>query len=155
MEMLTYPHAGKVLSKLLVGSQLDSIRVYSLLVELSFFRPDEPPAGTPKMIWVVASGEIEVSCAMPDSPVDFFERRSRAIASLYNCMGQFVEAVRPEEHKLSISVGAVSITLSPDNKDVDAEFWALMDDSPDVTSNHEWLIAGLSSGITLIEPRTL
>lgn len=88
--------ASQVVSHLLRGAQLDTIRVYSLIVQLGFVCLHSA-GDSPDEVWVSASGALIVDegptmVAEPRSSGDFFARRAAALSKVYRLIGQEVTA---------------------------------------------------------------
>ena len=152
MSIVSNHVASEVISSLIGGAQLDTIRIYSLVVQLGFVRLDAAE-GWPNEIWVSVSGNLDVGGSFAadwdsKSAGDLFVRRAKALGSAYLLIGKRVTAVRVSES------GALQMELEDSGLRADAgedasleEVWAVMSDTPDVSADHRWYVALDDSGV--------
>lgn len=132
---------SKAISALLLGAQLDSIRAYSLIMQLGFIRT-VPADGLPVEVWVSISGDLVAKNTSPRLMEDFFERRAQAFCTTYLLIGQKVTATSiSATGALQIDFGAMSLSAEADGKDELDEVWAVSSDTPDTSVDHDWYIA--------------
>lgn len=129
---------SEAISVLLLGTQLDSIRAYSLIMQLGFVRT-VPAGGLPTEVWVSISGNLITEDASTCSTGDFFERRAQALCATYLLIGQRVTATNiSDSGTLQIDLDAKSLRVEADSEDNLEEIWAVMSDTPDTSVDHRW-----------------
>lgn len=152
--------ARRVVSDLLVGTRLDSLRVYSMVLYLCFERIEEDPR-LPRDLWVSGTGRIssngdstplgsslasanELSCTD-----EFFKHRADVIKEIYLLIGHTVETVQiDEDNKLIINFAQTAITFGKDVTDLEV-IWSVMSESADESVPHEWYV-GLTDTSELV-----
>ena len=141
MRTATTNGCSEAVSILLVGAQLDTIRAYSLIMQLGFIR-SAPSQGLPAEIWVSVSGELITGDTAACPTVDFFERRAQALGAAYHLIGRQVTAAYISESRaLQIDLGDGSLRVQADGDDNLEEVWAVMSDTPDASVEHRWYVA--------------
>jgi hypothetical protein len=152
MSIVNIHVASEVISALLCGAQLDTIRVYSLIIQLGFFRENGQEA-LPNEIWVSVSGSLvlkDPGCPLQDGTVaeDFFSLRGRILRETYSLIGKEVSAARVSEvNALQIDLGDKSLCAEPDNKGNLEVIWEVMSDTPDVSVHHRWHVSLDDAGV--------
>ncbi|WP_061220257.1 hypothetical protein, partial [Leptospira santarosai] len=87
----------RILSKLLNGAQLDSIRVYSIALDLEFNQISK--SNLPTTIYITTSNPIYLlqdfsQVSNTDYKVDFYKQRGKVINQLYSMIGQEIKSVQ-------------------------------------------------------------
>lgn len=143
--------ASDAVSTLLRGAQLDTIRIFSLVLNLGFVHGNR--IGLPNVIWVSLSGALSIDQksnpkSTPSGRDDFFEVRGNAIRQLYSLIGGAVSgATVAASGRLEIVLGEHLLQVGPSESDSDLEeVWAVMSDSPDVSVDHSWYVMLDDSG---------
>lgn len=144
--------ASEVVSRLLVGTTLDSVRAYSIALCLCFERiedyPDLPRQvsvwGTGRVLPVRSNGSTlnsnpstasELSCAD-----EFFKQRADVIRQLYLLIGSRVDSVCvDEESKLIILFSEIGISFGKDTDNLE-EVWSVKDDLFDASAHRDWYV---------------
>ena len=146
MSLVSVQAGSELVSALLRGSQLDSIRAYSLIVQLGFIRA-ETAEGLPGEIWLSVSGNLVVTESSSNSTSlerggDFFQCRALALPATYLLIGHEVTAASiSETGSLRIDLGARSVHVESYPHEGLEEVWAVMSDSPSTTADHPWYIS--------------
>jgi hypothetical protein len=148
---LVNPQIGsEIVSALLGGAQLDTIRAYSLVMQLGFVRLSAND-GLPKEIWVSLSGKFSVegepsATGRGSSTEDFFGLRASTLGAAYLLIGKQVTAASVSDSgSLQIDIGGKHFRAEADNANLE-EVWSVMSDSPEATSDHRWFVALDDSG---------
>jgi hypothetical protein len=141
----------EVVSTLLHGAQLDTIRVYSLAMQLGFVRPSAVD-GLPNEVWVSLSGTLcleGTSSILGDAepPKDFFEHRASILGAVYLLIGREVtSACVSDSGALLVHLGSTCLSAAVD-KDMNLEeVWSVMSDSSESTADHQWYVSFDGSG---------
>jgi hypothetical protein len=143
--------ATKTVSKLLRGAQLDTIRVFSVIVQLGFIRIDIMQ-DLPQEIWIVISGNLRVEKRFEkvfkkNRSGDYFGRRANALSDCYRLIGREVIDVSVlDSGRLEISINQAKICVEMDQEGNLEEVWSVMSESPNPVENHEWYVALDDSG---------
>ena len=145
MKSMDIDSARTAISGLLIGMSLDSLRVYSTILLLGFYRFDA--TALPGEVWISCSGNVLLKNSRPDeseineNDVDFFARRASILGRIYNLIGATVSSVDIDPSGvLTVTLSGKEIRFQRD-KDSFEEIWAVMSDSPDVSDAHRWYIA--------------
>jgi hypothetical protein len=137
--------ASEIVCSLLQGAQLDTLRIYSLVMQLGFFRP-ENVADLPAEAWVSLSGTLVNEQAEPVAPEDFFERRASALSAAYRLIGQRVTSAHVlDSGALRIRFGERSLRVEADDTNLE-EVWSVMSDSSEPAADHSWWASLHESG---------
>lgn len=151
MSLISTQGASRVVSDLLRGAQLDSIRVYSLIVQLGFVCLGRA-GNLPDEIWVSISGSLFVEgdtsmVGESESSRDFFARRASALGEVYRLIGQEVAVAGVSDSgALQIRLGGKSLRAEADDDTGLEDVWSVSSDSPDVTADHRWHVSLDDSG---------
>ena len=152
MSIVNSQVASEVISSLIRGAQLDTIRVYSLIIQLGFVRIDASEE-LPAEIWVSVSGnllkeQISAEAGDSNSAGDQFGRRAIVLAETYLLIGKEVTAASVSESgTLHICLGGASLRAEADNDGSLEEVWTVMSDTPDTTADHRWYVVFDDSGV--------
>jgi hypothetical protein len=143
MNISTPSEGTEIADKLLCGLQLDTLRVYSLIVQLGFIRLHEAD-GLPDEVWGVFSCDVAVRSQNHNhhrNQDSFIDRRAAALRGLYLLIGLRVSKVNIiQSGDLEIEFGEATLTTSW-NRDVNLEeCWSLMSDSPNTDADHAWYL---------------
>lgn len=156
MSITEYKSASETISVLLCGTSLDSIRIYSAIIMLGFFRPVST-TNLPIEAWISVSGymRMEPLNRAPETPAyassDFFAQRASILGELYLLMGKEISAARVSHAGgLEIEIGERRIRANSDGDDLE-EIWAVMSDSPDANKDHSWYISLDDSGHVIVK----
>lgn len=149
MSLINAQDRSGVISALLYGTQLDTIRVYSLIMQLGFIRLGAAKS-LPNEIWVSLSGNLclagEPSIGVNPS-MDFFERRAHALGAVYQLIGKKVTAARVSDSgALQIDIGGTCILVEADQDTNLEEVWSVMSDSAETNANHRGHVSLDDSG---------
>jgi hypothetical protein len=151
MSITNNTSASVAVDGLLRGMSLDSVRIYSVVVQLGFFRPNSA-SSLPVEAWITTSGNLRVEPVTPLingeflSQDDFFTGRSLAVFELYKLVGkEIMEAFVLESGELAFQLGEKRVLIQPDGGELE-EVWAVMSDSPDTNISHQWHVALDDSG---------
>lgn len=143
--------ASEAVAVLLYGAQLDTIRVYSLIVQLGFVRLGDA-VNLPSEVWVSLSGEL-ASSMRESAPAkvglagDFYMRRVDALSAVYRLLGESVTAAGVSgSGALEIYFGGTSLRVELDDEASLEEVWSVASDSPETTAVHRWYVALNESG---------
>lgn len=144
MSIASTGEVSAVVNRLLCGTLLDSIRVFSVVVQLCFVRAADS-SQLPGKVWVVASGRLLASAPETrlelENASDFFEQRAEVLGRLYQLIGQEVSAADVSSMgTLEIRLGDSRISARSDQADLE-EVWAVMSDSPDAFAAHAWYVS--------------
>lgn len=143
--------ASATVASLLRGAQLDTIRIYSVVVQLGFVRLGDQ-AGLPGEIWLVVSGDLRVSDASERGEssgvsLGFFDRRASALGAIYARIGQYVSSARVSvAGVLEIELGDARVLAQADQEGDLEEIWSVMSDSPEPHAPHQWFVSFDDSG---------
>lgn len=142
---------SEVASALLRGAQLDTIRAYSLIIQLGFIRPSASD-GLPAEIWVSVSGDLVVNessstAGYGQTAGNFFEHRALALSAIYYLIGKEVTGARVlESGALQIDFAGKGLRAESSGDDNLEEVWAVMSDTPVATAEHRWYVSLNDSG---------
>jgi hypothetical protein len=151
MSLVNAQAASEVVSDLLCGAQLDTIRVYSLIVQMGFVCLGAA-GNSPDEVWVSVSGALNVGedhSTVGESalPQEFFARRASAIGAVYQLIGQKVTAASVSESgALQIQFGGRRMRAEADKDANLEEVWSVVSDSPETTTDHRWYVSLDDSG---------
>jgi hypothetical protein len=140
-------NCSELVSNLLHGTQLDTIRIYSLIVQLGFIRTDRTSESSalPSEVWVTVSGDfcVEMSPKTESGTTrDFFEKRSLMLARAYLLIGKEVTFANVSKSGLlEIHLMNNIIYAKPDDEENMEEVWTVTSESPDVNFHHQWYIS--------------
>ena len=127
------PQVETFLRKKLVGAQLDSFQVYSLLLNIDFLAASDVGL---QSCWLSTLGDVWVSRNSAN-----YRERSDVLVQLYQAIGQKVRDVTVEENGgLRIHFGKWFLAVELNKVNFET-VWALTPNSPDPTANHEWRVA--------------
>lgn len=135
----------EAVSKLLCSTQLDTIRVYSLILQLGFLRL-RAEDNLPRQVWVSASGRFMIEGAVQDAggshrEENFFSQRASVLAAMYKLIGQrVVFAGLSDSCALEINIGSTRLLIDRDDESLE-EVWSVASDSPDATLDHDWSVS--------------
>lgn len=152
MGIFSIQEASRVAADLLRGTQFDSIRAYSLIVQLGFIRVGSP-GSAPGEAWVSVSGNLACEGTLSKggeriSSSDFFESRRRVLGEAFRLIGSTVTAVDiSDSGDLRISFGELSLVVRLDDECALEEVWAVMGDTPDTRADHAWYVSCDQSGV--------
>jgi len=138
--------ASETVNALLCGMSLDSIRVYSAVVLLGFFR-----SGSVTKVdeaWISVSGGlwVESLSQAPKQSVDmknssFFYQRATVLGELYLLIGKEVSSANVDlSGALEVVFGQTQIRANSDGDDFE-EIWAVMSNTPDADKDHDWYVS--------------
>jgi hypothetical protein len=133
------------LETMLKGTQLDTLRVYSMLIQLGFVRVNASD-DLPRNVWVSASGRVtlaamEESDAQSVSDIDFFARRAAALRDLYLLIGGQVSSARATSSgTLEILLGSTVIRAEPEGEGDLEEIWEVTSGMPDPSPRSAWYV---------------
>jgi hypothetical protein len=139
--------AQGALSKLLCGTTLDSIRAYSVVVQLGFFRSDDK-GDLPREVWLTTTGSLRLIGANDDTSQsldgcqerNFFEQRANVLKEIYMLIGKSVSSININMGgNLNIELGGKTLVASPDSENYE-EVWAVMSDTPAADQDHQWYV---------------
>lgn len=150
MNLVNAQVASGVVSDLLRGAQLDTIRIYSLIVQLGFVCL-HAAGRSPSEVWVSVSGNlfVEEDPLMRESRSsrDFFACRESALGAVYRLIGQEVTAATVSESgALRIDLGGKHLRAEADDGENLEEVWSVVSDSPDTNADHRWYVSLDESG---------
>lgn len=151
MSLISAQGASQVVWDLLRGAQLDTIRVYSLIVQLGFVCLGRA-GNLPDEVWVSVSGTLLVEgdtsmVGESASSRDFFARRASALGEVYRQIGQEVTAASVSDSgALQIHLGGKSLRAEADDDTGLEEVWSVVSDSPEATADHRWHVSLDDSG---------
>lgn len=151
MSLTNAQGASQIVFRLLLGAQLDTIRVYSLIVQLGFVCLGDA-GDSPDEIWVSASGTLivdEESSMVGElgSAADFFARRAAALGKVYQLIGEEVTTANVSESgELQISFGGRRVRAGAEEGTDLEEVWSVVSDSPETTADHRWRVSLDDSG---------
>lgn len=140
--------ASDTVNSLLCGMVLDSIRVYSAVMLIGFFRPGSLVT-QPSEVWISVSGGVRVdpSSHTPKLPMNgvadykFFTERALVLGELYLLIGKEVfSAYVDGSGSLDVELGQTHIQAYSDGDDLE-EVWAVMSDFPDADKDHNWYVS--------------
>ena len=154
MSLIDSDTAEKVLSRLIVGAQLDSIRVYSLIMQMCFFVP-APIGQFPNELWVSFSGlgtlhDIEAAFEEQhgDERQDFFRARAKLLADVYFLLGKQVNGVSiGKSGILRLEIGGKCLLVAPDEDSNLEEIWSVRNCAHEPITEKDWYIALDDSGV--------
>ena len=137
--------ATDVVLKLLRGTQFDTIRVFSLIVQLGFVRTGLVQ-DLPQEVWIVLSGNLQVgNQTAPDfkpTPGDFFSRRANALSDCYHLIGKEVSDARvADSGTLEITLSKAKICVEADEEGDLEEIWGVMSETPNPMTEHQWYVS--------------
>jgi hypothetical protein len=151
MSLINAQGASEVVVDMLRGAQLDTIRVYSLIVQLGFVCLGR--AGNfPDEVWVTVSGMLLVEgdnsmVGESRSSRDFFACRASALGDVYRLIGQKVTAASVSDSgALQIHLGGKCLHAEADDDTSLEEVWSVASDSPETTADHRWHVSLDDSG---------
>ena len=151
MNMISGQGASQVVWDLLRGAQLDTIRVYSLIIQLGFVglgRADN----LPDEVWVSVSGTLHVKGDTSmvwevAPPQGFIARRASVLGEVYRLIGQEVTAADVSDSgALQIHLGGKLLRAEADDDTGLEEVWSVASDSPDAAADHRWHVSLDDSG---------
>ncbi|MDI7158059.1 hypothetical protein [Leptospira santarosai] len=134
----------RILSKLLNGAQLDSIRVYSIALDLEFNQISK--SNLPTTIYITTSNPIYLlqdfsQVSNTDYKVDFYKQRGKVINQLYSMIGQEIKSVQlSKKGELTIAFDEKNFFLSRDVEEFET-IWEVMDITTDPKIEHNWYIS--------------
>ncbi|UML78823.1 hypothetical protein [Leptospira kirschneri] len=135
-----------LLTKLLLGAQLDSIRAYNIALDLEFNQIGKPKLPitiyftTSNPIWIIQDKDKTYEI---DYKTDFFKQREKIISELYSLIGQEVRFVRvSNKGELTFAFYEKTFFLSRNTEEFET-IWEIMDNTTDVKVNHDWHISWL------------
>ena len=138
---------SELVSSLLRGAQLDTIRIYSLIIQLGFIRTGRTReiSNLLSEVWVTVSGDfcVEMLPKTEVSPArDFFDKRSLMLARTYLLLGKEVTFINVSESGL-LEIGLMNniIYAKPDDEENMEEAWVITSESPDVNFKHQWRVS--------------
>lgn len=138
-----YVKTENFLKDKLLGAQLDTFQVYSLVLAIDFYVGSLP--GRKGSCWLSTSDRISIS-----SDIGVFNDRRTVLAELYDLIGEYVKDVKIESNgSLVLNIGGKLLTASLDEGGADDESWSVTPDSPDIYAEHDWLVA-LAEGSELV-----
>jgi hypothetical protein len=146
VELVKVQGASGVVSTLLRGAQLDSIRVYSLIVQLGFVRVGAE-GNLPGEVWISISGalilEEDSSMAQESASLrDFFVRRAAVLGAVYRLVGREVTAAGVSASgALQVHFGGQCLRGEADDEVNLEEVWSVASDSPDTRAEHRWYVS--------------
>jgi hypothetical protein len=140
-------HAKNAATDMLVGALLDSIRVFSLEVQLGFSRlPAVNPF--PFAVWLCTMARLDIlregaaqpalEAECPDA--EFFQSRAVALSQLHGLIGREITSL--EIHPggaFEIVLDRKRLIIRPNNNDFD-EVWAIRSDSPEPFGQQGWSV---------------
>lgn len=151
MSIVNPQAASERVSELLRGTQLDTIRVYSLIVQLGFVRLGAAD-NLPDEVWISVSGSLIVE----ENPAtvgevglsrDFFDRRASVLSAVYRLIGQTVTAASVSDSgELQVHLGGKCLRAEADDDANLEEVWSVFSDSPETTAEHRWHVSLDESG---------
>jgi hypothetical protein len=157
MNLSTPSEGAEIAGKLLCGLQLDSVRVYSLIIQLGFIRLQAADA-LPEEVWCVFSCDVSLHSQDPKCHREqdgFIDRRAAALRDIYHLIGLRVSKVSIIlSGELEIEFGEETLTTSWARDVRLEESWALMSGSPNTGSEHAWYLALDDSGILSVKTPT-
>ena len=103
----------------LSGYQIDSIRIYSVFIQISFFKSSAEIVE----LWLNTTSSVYVDGTAETTPSeDFFDARVSAIGKIYRLIGKFIiDATVSDNGDLVINFEGHSIKVTTTNEDDD--FW--------------------------------
>ncbi len=143
--------ASEVVSTLLKGAQLDTIRVYSLIVQLGFLRIGGAE-NVPGEVWLSVSGNLTIedessTVGKVNPAIDFFSSRERAISESYRLIGKEVAATTVSDSGfLEVHLGSKLLRVEADTDGDLEDIWSVTDGLPDPNSVHQWHVSLDDSG---------
>lgn len=138
MTLITPSRATEILSKLLCGAELDTIRLYSTVTQFGFLR-FEPALDVPKEIWLSVDSEIVLEKIQSE---DVGNHKSSALDSIRLLIGIEVTEVNVEDSgKLMIRFNDVFLCLTTDEHPKPEEIWSVTSESPNSYGEQRWQIA--------------
>ncbi len=116
----------------LLGSKLDSFRVYSVELQLNFL--GDTGKGL-QSYWLSAMGNVSVF-----DKSNIFQDRPEVLANLYGLMGQNIKAVNIKDNGvLELCIGSKVITVCGDDEDFEV-VWSVTPESPTPYAEHDWSV---------------
>ena len=143
MSIVNSQIASVVVSALLRGTQLCSIRVDSSIIQVQFIRFGNVE-GMPKEVWINVSGSLITDATSlawgSKSSEDFFVRRASVLGEVYFLNGEEVtDAYVSDSGALKIQMGDKYLCAESDHDDFE-EVWAVMNDDPSTSYDHHWYV---------------
>ena len=134
--------AAGVVAMLLQGTVLDSIRAYSLVLQLGFVRLGSVEM-LPSEVWVTLSRSLQVGrSSQIDDPgkQDFFSSRAAGLRDLYLLIGKSVtSATVQENYVLNLVIDGQTVAVSRDKENLE-EVWKVVSDGPECGVESRWAV---------------
>lgn len=147
MSLVNNKVASEIVFALLRGAQLDTIRVYSLIVQLGFVRLGTAAGDLPNEVWVILSGGLTIKeepsmVAESRSSQDFFGRRASVLSAVYRLIGQDVtDASVSDAGVLEMQLGGQCLCADADDEENLEEVWSVVSDFPETAADHRWYVS--------------
>lgn len=136
--------AQKILHQMLTGTTLDSLRVYSVSMEIGFMHLP----GTdrrPTEVWITGSGETRVISEISQVSVaalaseNYFSLKADAIRALYLSIGKQVKDVALIGNSLAVQFEGLSILIRADASEHE-ESWCVADRPAHAVEEKAWYV---------------
>jgi hypothetical protein len=135
-------NAAKIIAKILHGSQLDTIRIYSVILQLGFIRLTGAN-DLPEEIWLnlSCSLRVETDASIFECSKNFHGRRIDALTAVYQLIGREVHGANVSATgTLEIELGDTRLFAEPDGETDLEEVWSVVSDSPEANADHRWRV---------------
>jgi hypothetical protein len=154
MNFLASDMAEKVISRLMVGAQLDSIRVYSVIMQMGFFVP-VPVDGFPNEVWLTFSGvgtfhdvESVVDVCGAHKSQDFFEVRASFLKDAYFLLGKQIDFVSIKKSgALELKIGEKYLMVESEEDSNLEDIWSVRNGAYEPMAEEDWYITLGDSGV--------
>ena len=154
MNFLDPDMAEKVISRLMVGAQFDSIRVYSLIMQMGFF-VSVPADGIPNEVWLTFSGvgtfydvESMVNVCVAHKSRDFFEVRASFLKDAYFLLGRKIDFVSiGKSGALELKIGEKYLVVESEEDSSLEDIWSVRNGAHEPMAEEDWYITLSDSGV--------
>lgn len=121
------------LSDKLLGAQLDSFRVYSVVLQMDFIADSDTGL---RSYWLSATGDVSIT-----EQSDVYRDRSEVLSSLYGLIGQRVSSVQIEDGGvLALSIGDKVLAIGMNDQTFEI-VWSVTPESPEPYAEHDWSVS--------------
>lgn len=152
---MTDEHATNELVDILLGASFDSMRIYSVVLQIAFMKTN-PDDGALDQVWLSINGGMQVGIhRVDDATADPAAARAQAVGLLSLLFGQTVSSVHVDDRgELSITVGDQSIRAYSAGYDME-DIWTVYSGSSAPYDFHERYVGLADTGEVVIrrEPR--
>ncbi len=139
--------AKEAINILLLGAQLDSLRVFSSVIDINFLRLPKVK-NVPTSVWLSVTSQVQfwpsstqvTNVIKASGDDDFFQSRKKALVDIYSVIGNTVTAIDIDPSgvlELYFDVGTLSLAGDPADLE---EIWSITSDTPEPYGNQDWAI---------------